>query len=89
MYDNYGNGSFSEWFNILDANGKAIAQVGHSYKMTETAKAHARLIATVPELLSSLKDLLEEYQNSDPYDRRNTAKLERAGNVIARADGKE
>lgn len=51
--------------------------------------ANATLILLAPELLSSLKDMVEEYQNSVPYNRHNAAKLEQAGNVIARADGKE
>lgn len=56
-YDNHGNGSYSEWLNILAPN-KTIAQVGCCRKMTEEDKANAYLIAAAPELYEAIEAVI-------------------------------
>ena len=63
-YDNYGNESYSEWYNILSPTG-VIAQVGQCRKLTKEQKANARLISSCPELLEACKAIVRDFEDED------------------------
>lgn len=65
-YENYGNGSFREWFNVGPArvyitdSRTAMEGLGQ----TAEAEANARLIAAAPELLEALEKIAEHIPGS-------------------------
>ena len=81
VYINHGTGKGGE---ICTMNHEPDEGRGRDW---EEGKANARLIASAPELLESLKDL-EIILSGKPYDRDEQKLLEMARAAIAKAKGK-
>ena len=88
-YDNHGNGSFSEWYDIGTKKNR-VAQVHlprrHS-PAADTAKADASLIAAAPDLYAALDYFVSEYGEPDEHDQVGRAVYQKAIAALAKARG--
>jgi hypothetical protein len=65
-YDNYGNGGYSEWYEIIDADGYAIARVYSKQRGDfQNYEALAHLFTATPALVEAVKKMLSNTYSGD------------------------